>query len=103
MYDWAIAGNKWLTKRALGTKTSADLKARSGTSAAPDSMMMGASGLSRRISIANSCPFISGMDKHSAQTGQLLARWGMLHAVRSVLSGLALLLFLYLAIFRKPL
>jgi hypothetical protein len=45
-------------------------------------MMMGASGLSRLISIANSYPFISGMDKHSAQTGQLLARWGMLHVVK---------------------
>ena len=31
------------------------------------------------------------------------ARWGALHAVRSVLSGLALLLFLYLVIFKKPL
>ena len=41
------------------------------------------------------------LDKRSAQTGQLLARWGMLHAVRSVLSGLALLLFLYLTISRK--
>ena len=43
------------------------------------------------------------LDKHSRQTGQLLARWGRLHAVRSVLSTTALLLFLYLAIFRKPL
>jgi uncharacterized membrane protein len=43
------------------------------------------------------------LDKHSAQTGQLLARWAMLHAVRSVVSGLALLLFLYLAIFREAL
>ncbi len=41
------------------------------------------------------------LDKHSAQTGQLLARWAILHAVRSVLSALALLLFLYLAIFLK--
>jgi hypothetical protein len=39
------------------------------------------------------------LDKHSGQTGQLLARWGRLHAVRSVLSTAALLLFLYLAIF----
>jgi hypothetical protein len=39
------------------------------------------------------------LDKHSGQTGQLLARWGRLHAVRSILSALALLLFLYLAIF----
>jgi uncharacterized membrane protein len=43
------------------------------------------------------------LDKHSGQTGQLLARWGMLHAVRSVLSTTALLLFLYLAIFREDL
>jgi hypothetical protein len=43
------------------------------------------------------------LDKRSAETERLLARWGMLHAVRSVLSGLALLLFLYLATFAKPL
>ena len=43
------------------------------------------------------------LGKHSGQTGQLLARWGRLHAVRSILSGLALLLFLYLAIFREAL
>jgi uncharacterized membrane protein len=43
------------------------------------------------------------LDRQSAQTERLLARWGRLHAVRSVLSGLALLLFLYLAIFAKPL
>jgi len=40
-------------------------------------------------------------DKRSAQTERLLARWGKLHAVGSVLSGLALLLFLYLSIFAK--
>jgi hypothetical protein len=39
------------------------------------------------------------LDRRSAQTGQLLVRWGTLHAVRSVLSVLALLLFLYLVIF----
>jgi hypothetical protein len=39
------------------------------------------------------------LDKRSADTGQLLARWGALHAVRSALSALALLLFLYLSIF----
>jgi hypothetical protein len=44
-----------------------------------------------------------GLDRRSAQTERLLARWGMLHGVRSVVSGLALLLFLYLAIFAKPL
>lgn len=41
------------------------------------------------------------LDRRSAETERLLARWGSLHAVRSVLSGLALLLFLYLAIFGK--
>jgi Domain of unknown function (DUF1772) len=40
------------------------------------------------------------LDGRSAQTEQLLARWGTLHAVRSVLSGAALLLFLGLLIFR---
>jgi hypothetical protein len=43
------------------------------------------------------------LDKRSAEAERLLARWGALHAVRSVLSGVALLLFLYLAIFRKSL
>jgi anthrone oxygenase-like protein len=41
------------------------------------------------------------LDRRSAQTGQLLARWGALHAVRSVLSALALLLLLYLLIVAK--
>jgi anthrone oxygenase-like protein len=44
----------------------------------------------------------STLDEQSAETERLLARWGALHAVRSVLSGLALLLFLYLLIFAKP-
>jgi len=39
------------------------------------------------------------LDRRSAQTGQILARWGALHAVRSALSAVALLLFLYLLIF----
>jgi hypothetical protein len=43
------------------------------------------------------------LDKRSVEAERLLARWGALHAVRSVLSGLALLLFLYLAIFRESL
>jgi hypothetical protein len=43
----------------------------------------------------------SALDKRSTQAGQLLARWGKLHAVRSVLSAVAFLLFLYLAIFTK--
>jgi hypothetical protein len=41
------------------------------------------------------------LDKQSAQSGQLLARWGRLHTVRSMLSALALLLFLYLAVLTK--
>jgi len=41
------------------------------------------------------------LDKQSAQTGQLLARWGRLHGARSLLSALAQLLFLCLAIFEK--
>jgi len=41
------------------------------------------------------------LERQSAKTSQLLARWGALHAVRSVLSGVALLLFLYLLIFAK--
>jgi hypothetical protein len=42
------------------------------------------------------------LDKRSVEAERLLARWAALHAVRSVLSGVALLLFLYLVIFRKP-
>jgi Domain of unknown function (DUF1772) len=41
------------------------------------------------------------LDRRSHETGRLLARWGALHAVRSVLSGLALVVYLYLAIFAK--
>src|SRR5216684_5121232 len=36
------------------------------------------------------------LDRRSVEAERLLARWGRLHAVRSVLSALALLLFLYL-------
>jgi anthrone oxygenase-like protein len=43
------------------------------------------------------------LDKQSGEAERLLARWAALHAVRSVLSGMALLLFLYLVIFKKPL
>jgi hypothetical protein len=39
------------------------------------------------------------LDRSSGQTEQLLGHWARLHAVRSLLSGLALLGFLYLAIF----
>jgi hypothetical protein len=42
------------------------------------------------------------LDRRSVEAERLLERWGRLHAVRSVLSGLALLLFLYLAIFKQP-
>jgi Domain of unknown function (DUF1772) len=41
------------------------------------------------------------LDRRSAEAERLLARWGRLHAVRSVLSGVALLIFLYLIIFSK--
>ena len=41
------------------------------------------------------------LDRRSAQAGRLHAHWGVLHAVRSVLSALALLLLLYLLIFAK--
>src|SRR5438477_4259898 len=39
------------------------------------------------------------LDKRSVEAERLLARWGRLHTVRSVLSALALLLLLYLLIF----
>lgn len=42
------------------------------------------------------------LDKQSVEAARLLARWGRLHAVRSVLSAVALLLLLYLLIFAKP-
>jgi len=41
------------------------------------------------------------LDKRSAEAERLLTSWGRLHAVRSVLSGVALLLYLYLLIFKK--
>ena len=41
------------------------------------------------------------LDRRSAEAERLLASWGRMHAVRSVLSGSALLLFLYLAILHK--
>ena len=39
-----------------------------------------------------------GLDSSSAETRQLLERWGALHAVRSVLSVVASILFLWAAI-----
>ena len=42
------------------------------------------------------------LDRRSAETGRLLARWGKLHVVRSVLGALALLLFLCLVLFAEP-
>jgi hypothetical protein len=39
------------------------------------------------------------LDKGSLEAERLLVRWGRLHAVRSVLSGASLLLFLYLLVF----
>jgi len=41
------------------------------------------------------------LDRGSAEAERLLARWGRLHAVRSILSGIALLLFLYLAVVKN--
>ena len=41
------------------------------------------------------------LNKRSAEAERLLGRWGALHAVRSVLSTLALLLVLYLIVFTK--
>ena len=41
------------------------------------------------------------LDRRSVEAERLLARWGKLHAVRSVLSGVSLLLFLYLLVFSK--
>jgi hypothetical protein len=43
------------------------------------------------------------LDRRSVEAERLLERWGRLHAVRSILSGIALLLFLYLTIFREHL
>ena len=41
------------------------------------------------------------LDRRSVGAERLLAKWNKLHAVRSALSAVALLLFLYLAIFAK--
>jgi len=42
------------------------------------------------------------LDRRSPEAEHLLARWGLLHAVRSALSALALSLFVYLLVFTKP-
>jgi len=41
------------------------------------------------------------LDRRSIEAERLLSKWNALNAVRTVLSGLALLLFLYLAIFAR--
>src|SRR5215467_12440934 len=41
------------------------------------------------------------LDKRAVEAERLLRSWGRLHAVRSVLSGVALLLYLYLLIFSR--
>jgi hypothetical protein len=53
------------------------------------------------ISPTNKRLLSPALDRGSAEAERLLAHWGRLHAVRSVLNRLALLLFLYMAIFRK--
>lgn len=42
------------------------------------------------------------LNRRSEQTRLLLTRWGMLHAVRSAFSGLALVVYLYLVVFTEP-
>jgi hypothetical protein len=42
------------------------------------------------------------LNRRSEQTKLLLTRWGTLHAVRSLLSGLALVVYLYLLVFTEP-
>jgi hypothetical protein len=42
------------------------------------------------------------LDRRSDEAGHLLARWGRLHAVRTILSAMALLLFLCLLTAKKP-
>ena len=62
--DWcncAIVGNNSLAKLSLDMKASTSFNASSGTSTVAESMMIGACGLSRLISMATWCPFISGM------------------------------------------
>ncbi len=43
------------------------------------------------------------LNRRASETARLLARWALLHGVRSVVECVALLLFLYLVIFDKPL
>jgi Domain of unknown function (DUF1772) len=42
------------------------------------------------------------LNRRSEQTKLLLTRWGTLHTVRSLLSGLALVVYLYLLVFTEP-
>ena len=42
------------------------------------------------------------LNRPPEQTKLLLTRWGMLHAVRSAFSGLALVVYLYLVVFTEP-
>src|SRR6267142_55345 len=64
----AIAGNNWLAKRSLAMKASTHLNACSGTSTAPDSLMIGACGQSRLILYSNFLPVHLG---HSGLSGGL--------------------------------
>jgi Domain of unknown function (DUF1772) len=41
------------------------------------------------------------LDLRSEEAGNLLRRWGRLHAVRSILSGAAFLIFLFTLIVRR--
>jgi hypothetical protein len=41
------------------------------------------------------------LDIHSEQAGRLLRRWGRLHAVRTILSGMAFLVFLSIFIAKR--
>src|SRR5579864_796215 len=56
-----IACNNWLASKFFATRASTRFSVRSGTSTASVSRMMGACGLSRLISMATCCPFITGM------------------------------------------
>jgi hypothetical protein len=82
VFEWAIAGNKWLAKRPFGTKTSADLKARSGTFAAPEIMMMGASRLEPSHFNCKLLPIHLGHGQAFGTDGSATCTLGMLHLVK---------------------